>query len=115
MISYITGLSYEEACEAKKLIENFAKKQTENKKLTTSKRSMWKDVSAKFSAGGLAVTTEKIMQVQELNVMLSDNDCGYISQNEPFIQRSPAEKEKTLMGSTNQHLVDSNIEENNVN
>gem|GEM_PF-3675587 len=107
MISYITGLSYEEACKAKKLIENFAKKQTENKKLTASKRSMWKDVSAKFTAGGLAVTTEKIVQVQELNVMLSDNDCGYISQNEPFIQRSPAEKENVIMAQTVEHTTNS--------
>lgn len=106
MTGYIKGLSYTDAKRAMTLINTFAQDKIEDESLSFDERVSWKNVYANITSGAVAVGADTQLQIHQLNVVLQDNDCGFIDGEVPYTYKTPAEKESICISATTQHVAD---------
>jgi hypothetical protein len=109
MKAYIKGLSYDNANKAIELIRSFVKNKLEDRTLDLDQRLAWKEVSASLSVQSVAVYGAIQDQIDLLNVLLSDNDCGFIDTELPFLYKSKEEKAEVIQNATIQVLTEGSV------
>lgn len=89
---YIKGLSYIDAKKAVSLIDAFVAQKKNVLDLSSDERLSWENVSANISTQSVAVSAHSQQQIDLINVVLADNDCGFASIDTPFLYKTSEEK-----------------------
>lgn len=107
MVGYIKGLSYDDAKRAVFIVTCFAQDKLEDPNLSFDERVSWKDnVCAHISIQAVTIHADSQLQIDLINVVLSDNECGFIDSEIPFLCTSMEEKDTIIQHATSQHLTE---------
>lgn len=105
MKGYIKGLSYDDANRAIALISSFVKDKLADRSLDLDERLSWKEITASIATQSVAVYGATQDQIHLMNVVLDDNECGFITSEPPFLCKSMEEKAEIIHHASRQHLA----------